>query len=114
MIKNERLRRGLIVAGAVAAAFGGGAGAAQAAETAAPVQVATAAQETSGAVHELADDELPELGTPVAASGLTSSLDSVTEGSPILVSPHTDTFTALPIANPTEGLAALAGGDGRK
>ncbi|MEV4442014.1 hypothetical protein AB0K09_24000 [Streptomyces sp. NPDC049577] len=60
MIKNERLRRGLVVAGTMAAAVGGSIGGAQAAE-------------------------LPELGTPVAASGLTSGLDSVSEASPILV-----------------------------
>ncbi|MEV4744545.1 hypothetical protein [Streptomyces sp. NPDC049555] len=60
MIKNERLRRGLVVAGTMAAAVGGSIGGAQAAE-------------------------LPELGTPVAASGLTSGLDSVSEASPLLL-----------------------------
>ncbi|MFH9736823.1 hypothetical protein ACH4MA_03905 [Streptomyces roseolus] len=89
MIKNERLRRGLVVAGAVAAALGGGVGAAQAAGTAVPAQATAVAQDASGAVHEMAGDELPELGTPVAASGLTSGLDSVTEGHPVLVDPST-------------------------
>lgn len=93
MIKNERLRRGLVVAGAVAAALGGGVGAAQAA---------------SGA------HELPELGTPVAASGLTSGLDSVAEGNPLLVPPFDGLLTALPIPNPADGLGALAGGGGKK
>ncbi|OEJ21882.1 hypothetical protein AR457_38710 [Streptomyces agglomeratus] len=60
MIKNERLRRRLVVAGTAAAALGGGVGGAQAAE-------------------------LPELGTPVMASGLTSGVDSVSEASPILL-----------------------------
>ena len=112
MIKNERLRRGLVVAGAVAATLGGGVGAAQAAGTTAPATAV--AHEASGAVHEQAGDELPELGTPVAASGLTSGLDSVTEGHPILIPPFTDIFTALPIPNPADGLGALAGGGGKK
>ncbi|MGW7441418.1 hypothetical protein [Streptomyces sp. NPDC054849] len=73
MIKNGRLGRGLIVAGTVAAALGGGVCSAQAVQAAAPA-------------HAVLGDELPELGTPVAASGLTSGLDSISEASPILLS----------------------------
>ncbi|MEI5098408.1 hypothetical protein RB200_06705 [Streptomyces sp. PmtG] len=114
MIKNERLRRGLVMAGAVAAALGGGAGAAQAAGAPELAPAAALAQDTSEAVHEMAGNELPELGTPVAASGLTPGLDSVTEGTPLLMPPLTDVFTALPIPNPAEGLGALAGGGAKK
>ncbi|MFD4869473.1 hypothetical protein [Streptomyces sp. NPDC058412] len=60
MIKSERLRRGLVVAGTVAVAFGGGIGGVQAAE-------------------------LPELGTPVAASGVMPSMDGITPEIPVLM-----------------------------
>ncbi|MFD4869474.1 hypothetical protein [Streptomyces sp. NPDC058412] len=85
MIKNDRLGRALIVAGTMAVALGGGVCSSQAAEAVAPVQrVAGVVQEVGAAAHAVAGDELPELGTPVAASGLTSGLDSFSEGSPVL------------------------------
>ncbi|MFD9359641.1 hypothetical protein [Streptomyces sp. NPDC060031] len=91
MIKNERLRHGLVVAGTVAAALGGGIGGAQAAEVGAlaPALVGVA-QDAGATAQPVVGDELPELGNQVAASGAATGLDSITEASPILIGGNTD------------------------
>ncbi|MEH0396212.1 hypothetical protein QA789_11095 [Streptomyces sp. B21-088] len=111
MIKSERLRRGLAVAGTVAAALGGGIGAAQAA---APAHDAGVTQVASEVAERTVDGELPELPTAVEPSGLRSGVDSTRLANALLIPPFTDIFTALPIPNPADGLGALAGGGGKK
>ncbi|MFJ6785623.1 hypothetical protein [Streptomyces yangpuensis] len=105
MVKSERLRRGLAVAGTVAAALGGGIGAAHAA---APAHDAGVTQVVGSVAESSAVGELPELPTAIAPEGLVSSVDSVQQANPLLVDPVSGLVAGVPV------VGGIAGGGAPK